>query len=167
MLPTKVSRKRGPKPKPELERFFGLLEEAPDGCWLWIGYVRPNGYAQFGQANRRIVYAHRWSYQEFVGPIPEGLELDHLCRVRHCVNPEHLEPVTRAENLARSPIYWGNVKAAKTHCPKGHPYDDENTYSPPGREGAHRLCRTCRRERNREAQKRRRATKGRSGVRPE
>lgn len=83
--------------------------------------------------------AHRWSYEFHVGPIPEGLDLDHLCRNRGCVNPDHLEPVTREENIRRA-------FATVTHCPSGHPYSDENTYVRPGT--VHRKCRACARQRD-------------------
>lgn len=89
-----------------LERFLAKIEvqgAAPGGCWLWTGARAGTGYAymQRGRRGEGLVRAHRWSYEHFVGPIPEGLDLDHLCRVRHCVAPHHLEPVTRSENLYR------------------------------------------------------------------
>ena len=70
--------------------------EDVDGCWIWRGRIAPNGYGRLGSK-----YAHRVMYELHVGPIPTGLDVDHLCRVRHCVNPRHLEPVTRSENLRR------------------------------------------------------------------
>lgn len=97
-----------------------------DDCWLWTGTVDTPGYGRV-QINRRKIGAHRVAYEALVGPIPEGLDLDHLCRNRLCVNPAHLEPVTRRENLLR-----GNTvpaqRAARTHCPAGHEYTPENTY---------------------------------------
>jgi hypothetical protein len=81
--------------------------------------------------------AHRLSYEHHVGPIPDGLQIDHTCRNRKCVNPEHLEPVTNAENTTRQ----DHAERRKTHCPKGHPYDEANTYVDPS--GARR-CRACR-----------------------
>jgi hypothetical protein len=114
------------------------VEEGPTGCWLWTASVKANGYAQFndGAHNHN---AHRLVYSLLVGPIPDGLELDHLCHVRHCVNPGHLEPVTHAENVRRA-------ADRVVQCPQGHPYDDVNTYRWRGA----RLCRTCRTRRNKE-----------------
>lgn len=79
--------------------------------------------------------AHRVAYEEIMGPVPEGLELDHLCRTRSCVNPSHLEPVTHRENMNRGDV----ATRRKTHCPKGHPYDEENT----GIYNGYRNCRAC------------------------
>jgi hypothetical protein len=110
-----------------------------DGCWLYQGAKTAGGYAQIlvGGKWGKQVYVHRLSYELFVGPIPEGLDLDHLCRTRNCINPSHLEPVTHAENMARS-------VAAITRCVNGHPYKGSNLHI--ARRG-HRECRTCRRER--------------------
>lgn len=115
-----------------------------DECWEWTASKTPGGYGRIF-ADGRKVYAHRAVYEAVVGPIPEGFQIDHLCRNRGCVNPDHLEPVTRRENLLRG-VGFVAVNAAKTHCPKGHPYDEENTYqTPTGR----RVCRTCMRETDR------------------
>mgnify|MGYP001599849985 CR=1 FL=1 len=115
-------------------------------CWIWTAFIRSAGYAHVswdGQTRD----GHLIAYELTIGPVPEGLELDHLCRVRRCVNPLHLEPVTRAENLRRSPITFVAINLAKTHCPQGHPYDEANTYRT--RDGG-RVCRACKRERERE-----------------
>ena len=109
-------------------------------CWLWTGAAN-NGYGKFGQGLRRLVYTHRWAYEFCVGPIPEGLTLDHLCRTPPCVRPDHLEPVTLQENLLRSPVSLAAINARKTHCPQGHSYNTENTYITPCSGG--RSCRTC------------------------
>lgn len=135
-------------------KFFARLERVGD-CWEWTGVLSDNGYSRF-YMNGSMHYGHRVSFEHFTGPIPDGLEIDHLCRNRKCVNPDHLDAVTRRVNLLRSPIFRGNVQANATHCPSGHPYDEENTYRIPGR--SHRLCRTCRRDRNRIAMRRIRST---------
>jgi hypothetical protein len=113
------------------------------GCWRWqLARMPREGYGLGTRRGRRVL-AHRISYETFVGPIPEGMQLDHLCRVRHCVNPEHLEPVTPRENIMRSPITQAALNAAKRECPQGHPYDEVNTYRYRGA----RICRACSRAR--------------------
>ncbi len=106
-------------------------------CWLWTANIDRYGYARFNRSDK----AHRFAYERLIGPIPAGLEPDHLCATRRCVNPAHLELVTHAENVRRSDMHWNNGNAAKTHCKQGHPYDDANTY----RTGARRECRECKR----------------------
>ncbi len=87
--------------------------------------------------------AHRFSFEMVNGPVPNGLELDHLCRVRRCVNPSHLEAVTRLENIRRSPLV-GLIQRNRTQCPKGHPYSAANTYfNPRKNRGVNRVCRKC------------------------
>ena len=128
-----------------IERFLAKVawgENRYEGtrCLVWIAASTKNGYGRFWSGNG-FVLAHRWLYERWVGPVPAGLEPDHLCRVPACVNPMHLEPVTHAENLARAPITGGTINAAKTHCPRGHEYTDENTQINRGK----RNCRECRR----------------------
>lgn len=106
-----------------------------NGCWVWRRGRDSHGYGTI-HVQRKQVGAHRVSYETFVGPIPEGLQLDHLCRNRACVNPGHLEPVTSRINTNRSPFANAHV----TSCPRGHAYDDTNTYYRDG----HRDCRLCR-----------------------
>lgn len=117
------------------------------GCWLWIGGTNSTGYGCF-RIGRSKKSAHVVSYEHFVGPKPEGLELDHLCRVRNCVNPEHLEPVTHAENIRRSPLHPSALLRARMHCPQGHPYSGDNLYKRVDRTGRiWRICVTCSRKR--------------------
>lgn len=129
-----------PRPRPVAERIKSAVVVDENGCWRWQRSLNANGYGRIGFYARGPQYAHRVSYETFVGPIPEGLAIDHLCRVRDCVNPEHLEPVTNRENLLRG-IGFAARYAATTHCPQGHPYDEANTYYRPGRGG--RNCRRC------------------------
>lgn len=113
-------------------------------CWLWSGGLL-RGYGRF-YIRRKYVGAHRFAYELLVGPIPDGLTLDHLCRVRACVNPAHLEPVTTRENWRRGESFSA-MNARKTHCLRGHAYDEENTLQRKSRGG--RLCAECKRERER------------------
>lgn len=108
-------------------------------CWNWPARVDRDGYGRV-MWNGRSCLAHRVAYEVMSGPIPDGLQLDHLCRNRACVNPAHLEPVTQAENAARG------VYARQTHCVAGHEYTPENTYLRPN---GNRDCRACIRERSR------------------
>lgn len=112
-------------------------------CWMWTAGLS-KGYGQFivmaGHRGRPIL-AHRMAWELLRGSVPDGLELDHLCRVRACVNPDHLEPVTSEENIRRG--MWGPVaNARKTHCAHGHEFTPENTYRPPRRPHV-RQCREC------------------------
>lgn len=125
----------------------------PDGCWRWNLSIRPDGYGQIWTGNT-VRLTHRVSYEIHVGPIPEGLVLDHLCRNRACINPEHLEVVTNEENIRRGQGPSA-LNARKTHCNQGHELDDANTYTTPG---GTRQCRTCNRIRDRERVPRRRAS---------
>lgn len=103
------------------ERFEAKIERITEsGCWIWTS-TNNNGYGQIW-VNRRYHPAHRVAYEMYVGPIPDGMQIDHLCRVPACCNPYHLEPVTPRENTLRS-MNPAAKNAKKTHCPYGHPYD--------------------------------------------
>lgn len=104
------------------------------GCWLWTGTRLPSGYGTYS----RFGYAHRIVYSFLIGDIPDGLEIDHLCSVRNCVRPDHLEAVTHAENMRRGNA--GLPNRSKTECPHGHPYSPENTGY---HDGGRRRCLTC------------------------
>lgn len=123
--------------KPELARLFGkiTLDEA-SGCWIWGG-TSPWNYGQARIRNKKY-RMHRLLYEAWVGRIPDGLQLDHLCRNTRCCNPAHMEPVTARENLMRSTNHVAR-NHLKTHCPKGHEYTPENTVK--SRTG--RACRAC------------------------
>lgn len=109
--------------------------EGSGGCWLWVAAKNHLGYASVYWKGATAV-AHRLIYRELAGEIPAGLVLDHLCRVRHCVNPDHLEPVTQQENVVRG----ASANKTKTHCPQGHEYTKENTWV--SKTGS-RFCRAC------------------------
>lgn len=121
-------------------RFFAKVDKGgPGGCWLWTGTINRSGYGTIRIGDHGAFLAHRWSYEHHVGAIPDGLVIDHLCRTRCCVNPEHMEPVTPRENQRR-----GLLGALKTHCRNGHEYTPENTYT---RQDGRTECRTCMRAR--------------------
>ena len=127
-------------------------------CWLWTGATDSHGYGKF-KLDRRDRGAHRLVYEILVGPIPPGLQMDHLCRVRRCVNPDHLDVVTNRDNALRG---WGfaAANATKTHCSKGHPFDVINTRV---RINGGRQCRACDREVKRRAYARRKTATGGDG----
>lgn len=114
-------------------RFMAKVEKT-DGCWLWTGGKSSAGYGTFNMGDDRYDYAHRISYRLHVGPIPQGLVLDHLCSNPACVNPAHLEAVTQRENTRR-----GFLRLRPT-CPRGHVHDAQT-------KDGHRKCRQCVRER--------------------
>lgn len=123
-------------------RFWTKVDkQGADGCWFWTG-ASVRGYGRFQHQGSPLL-AHRVAFTLLRGPIPENLPLDHLCRVRHCVNPAHLEPVTVQENTLRG-IGPSAQCARVTHCPQGHVYDEANTWLEKGRK---RHCRACNRQR--------------------
>lgn len=123
-----------------LERFFNKVDASGD-CWEWVGATSNQGYGHFrGQGER---YAHRVVWTELVGPIPPGFTIDHLCRNRGCVNPDHLEPISALENVRRG-FAPSMRNARKTHCKRGHQFTPDNTrYEGDGS----RHCRTCEQQR--------------------
>lgn len=109
-----------------IAKFWAHVDkDGEGGCWLWTGQLN-YGYGYMPAWPLSPQRAHRFSYELLVGPIPEGLTLDHLCRVRHCVNPTHLEPCTSGENTLRGDSISA-INARRTHCKWGHPFDEANT----------------------------------------
>lgn len=133
------------------ERFWKRVNKT-DSCWLWTGPLSNWGYGKI-QVEGVSVPAHRFAYTLLVGPIPAGHHIDHLCRVRACVNPSHLEPVTIRENTLRGVGVCARAAKA-TQCPQGHAYSPDNTRI--NTKGS-RECRTCGRDRSREHERRKRA----------
>lgn len=142
-------RKRSYKSKPLADRFWPKVQKT-ETCWLWTGAKTQLGYGTIwiggGSAGKGM--AHRISWELVKGPIPRGMHIDHLCRNTSCVNPDHLEPVTVAENTRRgyAPAIGAAFQRAKSSCPHGHPYDDANTHV--NKRGG-RMCLTCIRVRQR------------------
>ncbi len=125
-----------------------IVVYGPTGCWIWTGAVTSAGYGNLyiggGRSGPRYATAHRFIYELFVGPVPPAFDLDHLCRVRQCCNPMHVEPVTRRENLRRGGVLDALTAASKqrgqrTQCGRGHELNDDNLYIHNGR----RHCRAC------------------------
>lgn len=128
------------KRRSDIERFMAKVDKQPSGCWLWTANIDRHGYGTFAYPTyprKRKSLAHRFAYEHFKGPIPAGLQIDHLCRVRHCVNPNHMEAVTCRTNLMRSHLTWAARNASKSTCPRGHPLDGRNSST------GTRYCRTC------------------------
>lgn len=129
-----------------------IEKEPMSGCWLWSGCLNRHGYGLVG-FNGRTRIAHRVVYELLIGLIPPGLTIDHLCRVRCCVNPKHMEPVSMYENVMRGESFSAR-EARQTHCKNGHPYSGENLR----REKRQRRCRACARAVSRRAWLKERAT---------
>ena len=129
---------------------FFTIPEPNSGCLIWLGPLNNSGYGQMktgykSEGTRRTYLVHRIAYEHFVGPIPEKMDLDHLCRVRCCVNPAHLEPVTRRENNLRGigPQVHRARKAAQQYCKRGHQLFGDNMFL--NSEGK-RACKACRKQ---------------------
>lgn len=127
---------------PELNRFWSCVDKNEDGCWRWNYHCFNNGYGAFSMRRSRWC-AHRIAFTLKHGQQDPNMVIDHLCRNRSCVNPDHMEIVTVGENIRRGET--GIELARRTHCPRGHEYTEENTYRRP--DTGHRDCRICRRER--------------------
>lgn len=153
----------------DVERFMTKIRKTDSSCWEWIGGRDRDGYGIFsihvpGKTRHKTVLAHRFAYQTFIGLIPDGLVIDHLCRNPACVNPTHLEPVSNRENLIRGiiarvgsfTVRRPNKTDGKTHCKHGHKYNAVNTYVDPR---GFRDCRLCKSDRSRAIRARRRMAK--------
>jgi hypothetical protein len=140
-----------------LERFEEKFLRCPvSGCWLWTDHTNKRGYGRFWDGERKLL-AHRWSYQHHIGPILDGLELDHKCNTPACVNPAHLEPVTHRENMLRGLRNPTGANARKTHCKNGHKLSGDNVI---WSKGGGRRCKICTRAIDRE-----RSASSRNGAR--
>jgi len=127
------------KKRDAIPRFWEKVEKTTT-CWNWIAFKDKDGYGKFKPTITECVRAHRFSYELIKGEIPEGLQLDHICKNKACVNPAHLEIVTCDENIKRADNQLTTINSKKTHCPLGHPLSDHNLYiNCRGR----RECRTC------------------------
>lgn len=137
------------KYRPLTERLLGKIifpDDTLNDCWGWSATLHRQGYGMIsGENGSQNVLAHRASYELFIGPIPDDLELDHLCRNTTCPNPWHLEPVTHQENVRRGAA--GAYQQTRAHCKRGHEYTEENAGRWGKRKG--RTCRICERDRNR------------------
>lgn len=130
--------------RPSAERFWDFVFPEPNtGCWLFAGGDNGRGYGLFALTRGKKSYAHRIAYESMVGPIPKGLQIDHKCNVRCCVNPDHLEPVTAAENMRRAVARGAVFRAPLTHCRNGHLLGAANTTMRTKRGRTYQSCRTC------------------------
>jgi hypothetical protein len=116
-------------------RFWAKVQQEGD-CWIWTGTTIGYGYGRFGLTSKVLFVAHRWAWEDRYGPVPDGLQLDHLCRVPRCVNPDHLEPVTPHINTLRA----RRAAPARTHCDRGHELTEQNIRRNPK---GWLLCKTC------------------------
>lgn len=134
-----------PQGRTALERFYAYLDtHDPAQCWRWQGATDKDGYGVFSPSGKGTVRVHRWAYEQLVGPIPDGLVLDHLCEQRDCANPQHTRPTTNRNNVLRSATSPSAVNARKAECHQGHALAGDNLTV--NANGA-RLCRICERER--------------------
>lgn len=138
-----------PRWEPREQRILSLIDRG-DGCWPWLGGKDRHGYGRYDTQR-----AHRLVYELLVGPIPSGMEIDHVrargCTRRDCVNPAHLEPVPRKVNVLRGTSFAAK-NAAKTHCKRGHEFTHENTLTYHWPSHTQRICRACRRLRTKKGQ---------------
>ena len=142
LYPSVYDRRAGAR-IPDDVRFWATVTPGSDGCLIWTGARNPKGYGTF-RTEEGTASAHRWAYTFRYGSIPDGMEIDHLCFIRACVNPDHMEPVTHAENVRRG---RHNQNHGKDKCIHGHRFDEQNTsLDTLGK----RVCRVCARRRTAE-----------------
>lgn len=147
-----------------VQRLLGKTAVLPNGCYIWTGHVDPEGYART-RIEGRVTFVHRSVYATLVAPIPDGVQIDHVCHSsdtqcgggsnclhRRCINPDHLEAVTARENSLRANNSFVSINARKTHCNSGHEFTPQNTYV---RTNGSRRCVTCQREWSRRAEAKR------------